>query len=243
MVAPTGSSQKSTTTSKDVLIDFLAGGTGLTLVVNFIKYIGLIYIFDSISKTAVASVERVKLLLQTQDVNQKIAQGQKYNGYGDCLVRCIREEGQTLNCGMAGATGLLFVYPFDCARTRLGFDIGKFVQERQFKEMNDCIIQIYKLDVFDLYHGFPVGVAGIFVYRAFYLVGYDTVDLDWKFAINVASSETEGNTGAARLYLKLTTMSNNGTNRTDIPLSVTLEQFYALVHQLEKAKLEMDVYA
>ncbi|CAF0890980.1 unnamed protein product [Adineta ricciae] len=69
------------------------------------------------------------------------------------------------------------------------------------------------------------------------------VDLDWKFAINVASSEPEANTGAARLYLKLTTMSNNGTNRTDIPLSVTLEQFYALVHQLEKAKLEMDVYA
>jgi hypothetical protein len=69
------------------------------------------------------------------------------------------------------------------------------------------------------------------------------VDLDWKFAINVANSESDGNAGAARLYLKLTTMSNNGTNRTDIPLSVTLEQFYALVHQLEKAKLEMDVYA
>ncbi len=67
-------------------------------------------------------------------------------------------------------------------------------------------------------------------------------DLDWKFAINVANSGTDGNTGAARLYLKLTTTSNNGTNRTDIPLSVTLEQFYALVHQLEKAKLEMDVY-
>jgi len=69
------------------------------------------------------------------------------------------------------------------------------------------------------------------------------VDLDWKFAINVANSGTDGNNGTARLYLKLTTMSNNGTNRTDIPLSVTLEQFYALVHQLEKAKLEMDVYA
>jgi hypothetical protein len=67
-------------------------------------------------------------------------------------------------------------------------------------------------------------------------------DLDWKFAINVANSGTDGNNGAARLYLKLTTTSNNGTNRTDIPLSVTLEQFYALVHQLEKAKLEMDVY-
>ncbi|CAF0947444.1 unnamed protein product [Rotaria sordida] len=68
------------------------------------------------------------------------------------------------------------------------------------------------------------------------------VDFDWKFAINVANSKTDDNNGTARLYLKLTTMSNNGTNRTDIPLSVTLEQFYALVHQLEKAKLEMDVY-
>ncbi|CAF3336923.1 unnamed protein product [Rotaria socialis] len=68
------------------------------------------------------------------------------------------------------------------------------------------------------------------------------VDLDWKFAINVANSKNDENTGTARLYLKLTTMSNNGTDRTDIPLSVTLEQFYALVHQLEKAKLEMDVY-
>ncbi|CAF1214200.1 unnamed protein product [Rotaria sp. Silwood1] len=68
------------------------------------------------------------------------------------------------------------------------------------------------------------------------------VDLDWKFAINVANSKTDDSNGTARLYLKLTTMSNNGTNRTDIPLSVTLEQFYALVHQLEKAKLEMDVY-
>jgi hypothetical protein len=69
------------------------------------------------------------------------------------------------------------------------------------------------------------------------------IDLDWKFAINVANSGSDGNNGTARLYLKLTTTSNNNTNRTDIPLSVTLEQFYALVHQLEKAKLEMDVYA
>ena len=69
------------------------------------------------------------------------------------------------------------------------------------------------------------------------------VDLDWKFAINVANSSNDENTGSARLYLKFTTQPSNGTNRTDIPLSLTLEQFYALVHQLEKAKLEMDVYA
>ena len=48
--------------------------------------------------------------------------------------------------GMAGATGLLFVYPLDFARTRLGVDIGKSVNERQFKGMNDCIIKIYKAD-------------------------------------------------------------------------------------------------
>jgi solute carrier family 25 (adenine nucleotide translocator) protein 4/5/6/31 len=48
--------------------------------------------------------------------------------------------------GMAGATGLLFVYPLDFARTRLGVDIGKSLSERQFKGMNDCIIKIYKAD-------------------------------------------------------------------------------------------------
>ncbi|CAF5206186.1 unnamed protein product [Rotaria magnacalcarata] len=63
-----------------------------------------------------------------------------------------------------------------------------------------------------------------------------------RWLLLAANSKNDDNTGTARLYLKLTTMSNNGTDRTDIPLSVTLEQFYALVHQLEKAKLEMDVY-
>ena len=48
--------------------------------------------------------------------------------------------------GMAGATGLLFVYPLDFARTRLGVDIGKSVSERQFKGMNDCLVKIYKAD-------------------------------------------------------------------------------------------------
>ena len=71
------------------------------------------------------------------------------------------------------------------------------------------------------------------------------IDLDWKFALNVASSDPNVASGAARLYFKFTTTSNDDDQqqRRDIPLSLTLEQFYALVHQLEKAKLEMDVYA
>ncbi len=48
--------------------------------------------------------------------------------------------------GMAGATGLLFGYPLDFARTRLGVDIGKSINERQFRGMNDCLIKIYKAD-------------------------------------------------------------------------------------------------
>ena len=76
--------------------------------------------------------------------------------------------------GMAGATGLLFVYPLDFARTRLGVDIGKSVNERQFKGMNDCLIKIYTADgIQGLYRGFAISVAGIFVYRAFYFGGYD----------------------------------------------------------------------
>lgn len=93
--------------------------------------------------------------------------------------------------GMAGATGLLFVYPLDFARTRLGVDIGKSVNERQFKGMNDCMAKIYKADGIQgkslsneqigfhfecfsgLYRGFAISVAGIFVYRAFYFGGYD----------------------------------------------------------------------
>jgi len=47
----------------------------------------------AISKTAVAPIERVKLLLQTQDANAKITADKKYKGIVDCLVRVPKEEG------------------------------------------------------------------------------------------------------------------------------------------------------
>ncbi|CAD7702507.1 unnamed protein product [Ostreobium quekettii] len=48
-----------------------------------------------ISKTAVAPIERVKLLLQTQDSNPKIKSGEvpRYKGIVDCFVRVAREQG------------------------------------------------------------------------------------------------------------------------------------------------------
>jgi solute carrier family 25 (adenine nucleotide translocator) protein 4/5/6/31 len=47
----------------------------------------------AISKTAVAPIERIKLLLQTQDANAKITSDKKYKGIVDCLVRVPKEEG------------------------------------------------------------------------------------------------------------------------------------------------------
>lgn len=56
--------------------DFLAGG-----------------ISAAISKTAVAPIERVKLLLQVQAASKQIAKDQQYKGMVDCFVRIPKEQG------------------------------------------------------------------------------------------------------------------------------------------------------
>lgn len=56
--------------------DFLAGG-----------------ISAAISKTAVAPIERVKLILQVQAANKQIVAGQEYKGIVDCFVRIPKEQG------------------------------------------------------------------------------------------------------------------------------------------------------
>ena len=47
------------------------------------------------AKTATAPIERVKLIIQTQDANPKIKSGEvaRYNGISDCFVRVYREQG------------------------------------------------------------------------------------------------------------------------------------------------------
>ena len=49
----------------------------------------------AIVKTAMAPVERVKLLLQTQDSNPKVISGEiaKYTGIMDCFQRVSAEQG------------------------------------------------------------------------------------------------------------------------------------------------------
>jgi len=47
----------------------------------------------AVSKTAVAPIERVKILLQVQDASQQIKAGKKYKGIIDCFSRVIKEQG------------------------------------------------------------------------------------------------------------------------------------------------------
>lgn len=56
--------------------DFLAGG-----------------IAAAISKTAVAPIERVKLLLQVQHVSKQISADKQYKGIMDCFIRIPKEQG------------------------------------------------------------------------------------------------------------------------------------------------------
>ncbi|OTF71472.1 ADP,ATP carrier protein 1-like protein [Euroglyphus maynei] len=187
--------------------DFIAGGVSA-----------------AISKTAVAPIERVKLLLQVQHASKQIAEDQRYKGIIDAFVRIPKEQGflslwrgnfanviryfptQALNFafkdkfkqlfldgvdkkkqfwryfagnlasgGAAGASSLCFVYPLDFARTRLGADIGKGPNERQFKGLGDCLVKVFKSDgLMGLYRGFSVSVQGIIIYRAAYFGFFDT---------------------------------------------------------------------
>jgi len=47
----------------------------------------------AVSKTAVAPIERVKLLLQVQDAQKTIAVDQRYKGIIDCFTRVSKEQG------------------------------------------------------------------------------------------------------------------------------------------------------
>jgi solute carrier family 25 (adenine nucleotide translocator) protein 4/5/6/31 len=60
---------------------------------NFMIDFALGGISAAISKTAVAPIERVKLLLQTQDASSQIKGDKKYKGIMDVFVRVPKEEG------------------------------------------------------------------------------------------------------------------------------------------------------
>jgi solute carrier family 25 (adenine nucleotide translocator) protein 4/5/6/31 len=64
--------------SSDFVLNFLAGGVS-----------------GAVAKTCTAPIERVKLLIQTQDANPKIISGEvaRYTGIVDCFSRVAKEQG------------------------------------------------------------------------------------------------------------------------------------------------------
>jgi len=69
---------KKKSNAKQLLSDLLIGGT-----------------IGAVSKTVMAPVERIKLLMQTQDSNPAVIRGEieKYKGIGDCFTRVKAEQG------------------------------------------------------------------------------------------------------------------------------------------------------
>lgn len=61
--------------------------------VGFAKDFAAGGISAAVSKTAVAPIERVKLLLQVQHISKQISADQRYKGMVDCFVRIPKEQG------------------------------------------------------------------------------------------------------------------------------------------------------
>lgn len=86
--------------------------------------------------------------------------------------------GNVLSGAAAGATGSVFVYSLDYARTRLSADAKSAASggQRQFNGLLDVYKKTLASDgVAGLYRGFVPSVVGICVYRGFYFGGYDTI--------------------------------------------------------------------
>ncbi|KAL0277297.1 UNVERIFIED_CONTAM: hypothetical protein PYX00_004637 [Menopon gallinae] len=69
------------------------GKAGIVDPISFLKDFAAGGISAAVSKTAVAPIERVKLLLQVQHVSKQIPEDQRYKGMVDCFVRIPKEQG------------------------------------------------------------------------------------------------------------------------------------------------------
>ncbi|KZS96043.1 mitochondrial carrier [Sistotremastrum niveocremeum HHB9708] len=107
-----------------------------------------------------------------KDYFKKMFNYKKKDGFG------LYVAGNVASGAAAGATGSLFVYSLDYARTRLSAD-GKSAGKdgkRQFNGLLDVYKQTLAKDgVAGLYRGFVPSVVGIMIYRGLYFGGYDTV--------------------------------------------------------------------
>merc|ERR1711898_8987 len=101
------------------LIDFLAGG-----------------ISGAIAKTCTAPIERVKLIIQTQDANPLIMSGEipRYTGIMNCFTRVSAEQG--ISAFWRGNFVNVLRY-FPTQAFNFAFDVGS--GKRAFEGLGDCL--------------------------------------------------------------------------------------------------------
>ncbi|CAG5080856.1 ATP carrier protein (Drosophila melanogaster) [Cotesia congregata] len=155
----------------------------------------------AISKTAVAPIERVKLLLQVQHISKQIAEDQRYKGMVDCFVRIPKEQGflsfwrgnfanviryfptQALNFAFKDKYKQVFLGGVDKNTQFMRYFAGNLASGGAagatslcfFSGLGNCLTKIFKSDgLTGLYRGFGVSVQGIIIYRASYFGFYDT---------------------------------------------------------------------
>ncbi|CAA3024908.1 ADP,ATP carrier 1, mitochondrial [Olea europaea subsp. europaea] len=135
-------------------IDFLMGGVSA-----------------AVSKTAAASIERVKLLIQNQDEMTKNGRlSELYKGIGDCFKRTIQDEGfPSLWRGNTANIMTVRVLQNDAKAAKKG-------GERQFNGLVDVYRKTLQSDgIAGLYRGFNISCVGIIVYRDLYFGTYDSL--------------------------------------------------------------------
>ncbi|KAF3421973.1 hypothetical protein E2986_12142 [Frieseomelitta varia] len=64
------------------------------------------------------------------------------------------------------------------------------------------------------------------------------LDISWKFGVTAASNESD-NMGKSFLHLKLN-LEENGKTR-NVFVEMTISEFYKFLHDLEKAKCNLDL--
>jgi solute carrier family 25 (adenine nucleotide translocator) protein 4/5/6/31 len=84
-----------------------------------------------------------------------------------------------LSGGLAGGSVTTVLYPVEFVRTRLAMDVGRGTADapRLYPGgMRDVCLSIWRADGWrGLYQGYGIAVAGVVIYRALHLGGYDAV--------------------------------------------------------------------
>lgn len=105
-----------------------------------------------------------------------------------------------LSGGLAGGTVTTVLYPVEFIRTRLAMDVGRGTADvpRLYPGgMRDVCATIWKTDGWrGLYQGYGIALAGVVLYRALHLGGYDAVKTEilHRRGHNIGITGAQGNT-------------------------------------------------